>query len=106
MVAVVSMSSIPCETAILSIQARSLPPSVLRQSEDRAGLDAQHVLAERDQCRCRLRRDGARDQHVVAHGLAQSFEPADQIDGGADRGEVQPVGGADIAQGLPNRPQL
>ena len=28
---------------------------------------------------------------------AQPFQPADQIDGGADRGEVEPVGRADIA---------
>ena len=28
--------------------------------------------------------------------LAQPLEPADQVDGGADGGEIQPVGGADL----------
>ena len=34
---------------------------------------------------------------VRPSGPAQPFEPADEVDCWPDRGEVQPVGGADIA---------
>jgi len=55
------------------------------------------VLAERNERRRRLGRHCPRHEHAAAQRLAQTFEPADQIDGGADGGEVEPVGGADIA---------
>src|SRR5262249_37635519 len=41
--------------------------------------------------------DRARDQDDTFEGPAQPFQPADEVDGRADRGEIEPVGGADIA---------
>jgi len=35
------------------------------------------------------------DRHIER--LGHTFDPADQIDGGTDHGEIEPVGGADIA---------
>ena len=34
---------------------------------------------------------------TIGKRLGRSFDPADQIDGGADHGEIKPVGGPDIA---------
>ena len=55
------------------------------------------MFAERHQRRAGLGSDRTRDQHGVAERPAQSLEPADEIDRGADGGEIEPVGGADIA---------
>src|SRR6516162_7583235 len=76
-------------------QARSR----IRQGEDRArrGDAAQLMFAERHQRRAGLGSDRTRDQHGVAERPAQSLEPADEVDRGADGGEIEPVGGADIA---------
>src|SRR6516165_11575638 len=70
-----------------------------RQGEDRArrGDAAQLMFAERHQRRAGLGSDRTRDQHGVAERPAQSLEPADEVDRGADGGEIEPVGGADIA---------
>ena len=55
------------------------------------------MLAERHQRRAGLGSDRTLDQHGVPEWPAQSLEPADEIDRGADGGEIEPVGGADIA---------
>ena len=39
----------------------------------------------------------ARDKDDLVERPAQPLQPADQIDGGTDRGEIQAIGGADIA---------
>ena len=72
---------------------------LLRQGEHRAWRcdAAEWMRAERDQRRVGLGRERARHQHRPAERPAQSFEPAHEIDGGTDRGEVEPIGGADIA---------
>ena len=41
--------------------------------------------------------EGARDEDRLPKRPAQPLEPADQIDGRADGGEIEPIGGADIA---------
>ena len=41
--------------------------------------------------------EDARDQDGLVERPAQPFQPADQIDGGADRREIQPIGSTDIA---------
>ena len=58
---------------------------------------AQHVLAERQECHRRFGGDGAGDQHRAAKRAAEPVQAAHKIHGGADGGEVEPVGGADIA---------
>ena len=55
------------------------------------------MFAERHQRRAGLGSDRTRDQHGVAEWSAQSLEPADEVDRGADGGEIKPVRGADIA---------
>ena len=55
------------------------------------------MRSERDQRRVRLGGERTRHQHGPAELLAQTFEAAGEIDGGADRREVETVGGADIA---------
>ena len=50
----------------------------------------------RERC-CRLGGDRAGEEDATPERATQAFEPADQVDGGADRGEVQPVGGTHIA---------
>src|SRR5579862_6776267 len=37
------------------------------------------------------------DDDRLVQRLGDRFDPADEIDGGTDHGEIQPVGGADIA---------
>ena len=73
--------------------------SRIRQGEDGARRRdaAQPVFAQRRQRRGGLGGDRARDQHRPAERPAQPLQPPDQVDRGADRGEVQPVGRADIA---------
>src|SRR6266478_2853539 len=39
----------------------------------------------------------ARDKDGLVERPAEPFQPADQIDGGADRREIQPIGSTDIA---------
>ena len=46
---------------------------------------------------CRFLSEGPGEQHRATERPAQAFQPADQVDGGADGGEIQPVGGADVA---------
>ena len=55
------------------------------------------MRSECDQRRVGLSRERTRHQHRLAERPAQPLEPADQIDGGADRREIQAVGSADIA---------
>src|SRR6476620_6279973 len=71
--------------------------SIVRHGEDRAwGCDsAQRMRAQWEQRRGSLGRERAGDQDGPAERPAQPFQPADQVDGGADRGEVQPVGRTD-----------
>jgi SAM-dependent methyltransferase len=73
--------------------------SILGQGEDRArGRDsAEDMRSERDQRRFGLGGERARHENRLAERPAQPFQPADQIDGGADRREIQAIGGADIA---------
>ena len=63
----------------------------------RCGDAAQRVFAQRHRRRGGLGRDRDRDQHRPAERPAQPLHPAKQVDRGADRGEVQPVGRADMA---------
>jgi hypothetical protein len=58
---------------------------------------AQPVLAERDQFVRGCRREVAGQQHRAAEPPAQALKPADQVHGGANCREIQPVGGADVA---------
>ena len=73
--------------------------SILRQGEDRAGRcdTAERMRSKRDQRRLCLggKRAGHKDR--LAQRFAQPLQPADQIDGGADGGEIQAIRRADIA---------
>ena len=73
--------------------------SILRHGEDGAGRcdTAQRMRSERDQRHIGFGGERARDQDGLAERPAEPFEPADQINGGTDRREIQPVGGTDIA---------
>ena len=53
--------------------------------------------SKRDQWRSGFRGEGARDEDGLAERTAEALQAADQIDGGTDRGEIEPVGRADIA---------
>src|SRR6185437_2240190 len=60
---------------------------------------AQQVFAERHQSvrLFRRSRELGRHKNRPAQRFAKFFDPVDFIDGGADHGEIQPVGRADIA---------
>ena len=42
--------------------------------------------------------DGCRDQHLFAERLAKVLHTACDVDGGRDRGEIEPVRAADVAE--------
>ena len=55
------------------------------------------MTAERMQRLAVGTREIVADDDRQVQRLGHRFDPADQIDGGADHGEIKPVGGADIA---------
>jgi hypothetical protein len=59
-----------------------------------AAMPRSTCFAQRHQHRGGLGGDRARDQHWPAEQPAQPLQPADQIDRGANGGEVQPIGSA------------
>ena len=58
---------------------------------------AKLVAAERLQRPAIGAREIVTDDDRLVERLGDSFDPADEIDGRADHGEIKPVGGADIA---------
>ena len=55
------------------------------------------MRSERDQGRVGLGGKCARHQDRLLQRPAKPLQPARQIDRGTDRGEIQPIGSADIA---------
>src|SRR5579885_2014762 len=79
---------------------RAEPRSGGGEAEDLLGLvEALHrVEPQRDDGLTRGQRKLPRQQQRPVEALRQAFEAEGEVDGGADRGEVEAVGGADIAE--------
>src|SRR5262249_40652933 len=79
-----------------------MPPSAAREHLARFAHAAQAVAAEPAEVAAQRGAgadEGVGDEEVAAEFLAQRLETAGLVDGGADGGEVEPVGGADVAVG-------
>ena len=55
------------------------------------------MFAERYQRCSGLGSNRAGDQHLPPERPAQPLQPTDEVDCGADRGEIQPIGRTDVA---------
>src|SRR5215470_19118185 len=89
----------PSPRVTMWYRADNVAGSILRQGEDHAWRcnAAERMCSERDQRRLRLGGKRAGHEDRLAQRFAQPLQPADQVDGGADGGEIQAIRRADIA---------